>query len=34
MSAVSSGPGSGSTVAIDLPVTQTAVPQLESDADD
>jgi K+-sensing histidine kinase KdpD len=33
-SAVSAGPGSGSTVAIDLPVVQTAVSQLESDADD
>ncbi len=34
MTAVSAGPGSGSTVAIDLPVTQTVVPQLESDTDD
>ncbi len=34
MSAVSAGPGSGTQVAIDLPVTQTAVPQLESDTDD
>ncbi len=34
MSAVSEGPGLGTTVAIELPVTQAAVPQLESDADE
>ncbi len=34
MNAVSDGPGLGTTVAIELPVTQAAVPQLESDADD
>ena len=34
MSAVSEGPGLGTTVAIDLPVTQAAVPQMESDADE
>lgn len=33
MSAVSAGPGLGTTVAIELPVTQPAVPQMESDAD-
>jgi hypothetical protein len=32
--AVSEGPGLGTTVAIELPVTQTAVPQLESDTDE
>ena len=34
MSAISEGPGLGTTVAIELPVTQAAVPQLESDADE
>jgi len=34
MSAVSDGPGRGTTLAIELPVTQVAVPQLESDADE
>jgi two-component system sensor histidine kinase KdpD len=34
VSAVSEGPGFGTTVAIELPVTQAAVPQLESDADE
>jgi hypothetical protein len=34
MSAVSEGPGQGTTVAIELPVTQAAVPQMESDADE
>jgi two-component system sensor histidine kinase KdpD len=34
MSAVSEGPGLGTTVAIELPVTQAAVPQMESDADE
>jgi two-component system sensor histidine kinase KdpD len=34
MSAVSDGPGQGATVAIELPVTEAAVPQLESDADE
>jgi two-component system sensor histidine kinase KdpD len=34
MSAVSDGAGLGTTVAIELPVTQAAVPQLESDADE
>jgi len=34
MNAVSDGPGLGTTVAIELPVTQAAVPQLESDADE
>lgn len=34
MNAVSDGPGKGATVAIDLPVTQAAVHQLESDADE
>jgi two-component system sensor histidine kinase KdpD len=33
MSAVSEGPSLGTTVAIELPVTQAAVPQMESDAD-
>jgi two-component system, OmpR family, sensor histidine kinase KdpD len=32
--AVSDGPGLGTTVKIELPVTQTAVPQLESDEDE
>ena len=34
MSAVSAGPGLGTTVAIELPVTQAAVPQMENDADE
>ena len=34
MSAVSEGPGFGTTVAIELPVAQTAVPQMEGDADE
>jgi two-component system sensor histidine kinase KdpD len=34
MHAVSDGPGLGTTVSIELPVTQAAVPQLESDADE
>lgn len=34
VSAVSEGPGLGTTVAIELPVTQAAVPELESDADE
>jgi two-component system sensor histidine kinase KdpD len=34
MTAVSEGPGLGTTVAVDLPVAQTAVPQMESDADE
>lgn len=34
MNAVSEGPGLGTTVAIELPVTQATVPQLESDADE
>ena len=34
LSAVSDGPGLGTTLTIELPVTQTAVPQLESDADE
>jgi two-component system, OmpR family, sensor histidine kinase KdpD len=34
MSAVSDGAGLGTTVAIELPVTHAAVPQLESDADE
>jgi len=34
MNAVSAGPGLGTTVAIELPVTQAAVPQMESDADE
>ncbi|HET7382614.1 MAG TPA: DUF4118 domain-containing protein [Pseudolabrys sp.] len=34
VSAVSEGPGLGTTVAIELPVTQAAVPQLESDTDE
>jgi two-component system, OmpR family, sensor histidine kinase KdpD len=32
--AASAGPGQGSTVAIELPVTQNAVPQLETDSDE
>ena len=34
MNAVSDGPGTGTTMTIGLPVTQAAVPQLESDADE
>jgi len=34
MHAVSDGPGKGATLAIELPVTQAAVPQMESDADE
>ena len=34
VSAVSEGPGLGTTVNIELPVTQAAVPQLESDTDE
>jgi two-component system sensor histidine kinase KdpD len=34
MNAVSDGPGLGTTLAIELPVTQAAVPQMESDADE
>jgi two-component system sensor histidine kinase KdpD len=34
MNAISEGPGLGTTVAIELPVTQAAVPQMESDADE
>ncbi len=34
INAVSAGPGQGSTVTIEFPVTQTAVPQLESDQDE
>lgn len=34
MHAVSDGPGLGTTVAIELPVTQANVPQLEADADE
>lgn len=34
MTAVSDGPGKGTTLAIELPVTQAAVPQMESDADE
>ena len=34
VNAVSEGPGLGTTVAIELPVTQAAVPQLESDTDE
>ena len=34
VSAVSEGPGLGTTVSIELPVTQAAVPQLEGDADE
>ena len=34
MSAASEGPGLGTTVAIELQVTQAAVPQMESDADE
>ena len=34
INATSAGLGQGATVAIELPVTQAAVPQLENDADD
>ncbi len=34
MTAVSDGPGLGTTLAIELPVTQAAMPQLEGDADE
>jgi two-component system sensor histidine kinase KdpD len=34
MNAVSEGPGRGTTVAIELPVSQAAVPQMESDLDE
>jgi two-component system sensor histidine kinase KdpD len=34
LNAVSDGPGLGTTLTIELPVTQSAVPQLESDADE
>jgi two-component system sensor histidine kinase KdpD len=34
VSAVSEGPGLGTTVSIDLPVSQAALPQLESGADE
>ena len=34
LKAVSDGPGLGATLTVELPVTQTAVPQLESDADE
>ena len=34
MNAVSDGPGLGTTLAIELPVTQAAVPHMESDADE
>lgn len=34
MSAASAGPGQGTTMRIELPVTQAAVPQLESDEDE
>jgi two-component system, OmpR family, sensor histidine kinase KdpD len=34
VTAVSEGPSLGTTVAIELPVTQAAVPQMESDADE
>ena len=34
INAVSEGPGLGTTLAIELPVTQAAVPQMESDADE
>jgi two-component system sensor histidine kinase KdpD len=34
INAASGGPGQGSTVAIELPVAQAAVPQLENDSDD
>jgi two-component system, OmpR family, sensor histidine kinase KdpD len=34
MNAISDGPGLGTTLAIELPVTQAAVPHMESDADE
>jgi two-component system, OmpR family, sensor histidine kinase KdpD len=34
MTAISDGPGLGTTLAIELPVTQAAMPQLEGDADE
>jgi len=34
LNAVSDGPGLGTTLTVELPVTQTAVPQLEGDADE
>ena len=34
MSAVSAGPGQGTTLTIELPATQSAVPQLETDEDE
>lgn len=34
VNAVSEGPGLGTTVDIELPVTQAAVPQMESDSDE
>lgn len=34
MNAISDGPGLGATLAIELPVTQAAVPHMESDADE
>ncbi|MBI3702293.1 MAG: DUF4118 domain-containing protein [Rhizobiales bacterium] len=34
LTAVSEGPGLGTTISVDLPVTQVAVPHLESDADE
>lgn len=34
MNAVSDGPGKGATLAIELPVTQAAIPHMESDADE
>jgi two-component system, OmpR family, sensor histidine kinase KdpD len=34
VTASSEGPGLGTTVTIELPVTQAAVPQLESDTDE
>jgi two-component system, OmpR family, sensor histidine kinase KdpD len=34
VSAVSEGPGLGTTVAIELPVTHETVPQMESDTDE
>ncbi|MCX7298612.1 MAG: DUF4118 domain-containing protein [Hyphomicrobiales bacterium] len=34
MNAVSDGPGKGTTLAIELPVTQATIPQMESDADE
>jgi two-component system, OmpR family, sensor histidine kinase KdpD len=34
INAASAGPGQGSTVTIELPATQAAVPQLENDSDD